>query len=161
MNRDIKLEFSMGTENDISELVRMRLFYLSQDFGDIEENEKKRITADLPEYFARNLNKTCFAFVAKDGEKIVATALLVVSEKPASPAYKKGKSGEVLNVCTMEEYRGHGLCTSLMNNLVAFGRENGLDKICLSATKMGYPVYRKIGFCELDDHYTEMSIRLT
>ena len=40
-----------------------------------------------------------------------------------------GLYADVLSVYTEPEYKGQGLCTKLMNNLVTYGKEKGLDRI--------------------------------
>ena len=54
------------------------------------------------------------------------------------------------------EYRGKGLCTALMKNLVEYGREIGLGRIELKATEDGYPIYEKVGFKEKVNRYKDM-----
>lgn len=154
------LIFTRAGQNDIAELVRMRIYYIVQDYGYLAETDRAKMEKSLPEYFARNLEKNIFAFVAKDGGKIVATAFLLVVEKPASPAFINGKTGTVLNVCTMNEYRAQGIATRLMQMLVDFARQNELNRIDLSATKMGYSVYKKLGFEDLQSEYQEMRLNL-
>lgn len=154
------LIFTRAGQNDIAELVRMRIYYIVQDYGHLADTDRAKMEKSLPEYFARNLEKNIFAFVAKDGGKIVATAFLLVVEKPASPAFINGKTGTVLNVCTMEEYRAKGIATRLMQMLVDFARQNELNRIDLSATKMGYSVYKKLGFEDLQSEYQEMRLKL-
>ena len=61
-----------------------------------------------------------------------------------------------LNVYTEPEYRGKGLCTKLMHNLIAYGKKRGLGRIDLSATKEGYPIYSKMGFVKKENRYTDM-----
>ncbi len=160
-NFEEKIKFCLASSDDISELVRMRLYYIGEDFGEQPEDEIERIKSMLPSYFERNLGKNLFVFAAKDGKKIVGTAFLNIIEKPASPTYKKGKSSEVLNVVTMKEYRGMGIASRLIENLLKFARENEIDKVNLSATKMGYPIYKKLGFSEVDNHYVEMVCKLS
>ena len=43
-----------------------------------------------------------------------------------------------------------------MKNLLDYGKKIGLDRIDLSATKKGYPLYVKIGFAEKEQRYTDM-----
>ena len=61
-----------------------------------------------------------------------------------------------MNVYTEPEYRGKGLCTKLMQNLIAYGKKRGLGRVDLSATKEGYPIYSKMGFVKKENRYTDM-----
>ena len=51
-----------------------------------------------------------------------------------------GLAGEVLNVFTEENYRGRGICSQLMNNMIDYARKNRLCRIDLMATDEGYPI---------------------
>ncbi len=104
---------------DISQLTDLRIAYLEEDNGDLSESDSMRIRDILPDYFKRNLNKSIFGYVARDGECIAACALLLVVEKPCSPAFPTGKTGTVLNVYTRPEYRRKGYAGDLMKMLLA------------------------------------------
>lgn len=152
--------FDIATHDDIPELIRLRIAYMIDDFGSVSDEERACMESQLPDYFARKLNKELIAFVARDGGRLVAAAYLLIIEKPASCLLRNGWDGEVLSVYTEDEYRGQGICTKLMSDLVEYGRTHGLDRICLMATKDGYPVYKKVGFEDKVSHYTDMIIRL-
>ena len=142
--------------NDISELVRLRIAYMIDDFGSITEEERKGMETQLPDYFSRKLGTELIAFVAKDGDKIVSVAYLHIIEMPANSILLNGLYGEVLSVYTEPDYRGKGICTKLMNNLVEYGRKIGLGRIDLSATDEGYPIYAKVGFKDKEHRYRDM-----
>ena len=78
---------------------------------------------------------------------------------PANSILLNGLYADVLSVYTEPEYRGQGLCTHLMRNLVEYGKKRGLGRIDLSATDKGYPVYKKIGFKDKEHRYTEMVMK--
>ena len=71
-----------------------------------------------------------------------------------------GLCGEVLSVFTEESYRGKGICSHLMTELVTFAKERGFSRIDLLATEDGYHVYKKLGFEENCHHYKEMRLKL-
>ena len=75
---------------------------------------------------------------------------------PANVLVLSGLCGEVLNVYTEPEYRGQGLCTTLIKELISSAKELGLARIDLSATDQGFSIYQKCGFEERDANYTEM-----
>lgn len=150
------IEYIRASVADTEELTQRRLDYIKDDFGEISPEEKERIAAQLRDYFPRHLEKDLFAFVARDDGRIVATALLAFIEKPANPSFINGKIGEVFSVYTQPEYRGQGIASRLMKDLLAHAKEEGLDHVDLSATDKGYPMYKKLGFTERTSHYTEM-----
>lgn len=112
----------------------------------------------LPEYFEKHLGKDLFAFAAKENNEIVATALLLIIEKPSNPNFITGLIGNVLNVYTMPDYRRQGISAKLMENLISFAKEHNLDFVELKATTEGYPLYKKIGFTEHNSDYTDMRL---
>ena len=152
--------FDEATKEDINELVRMRIAYMKDDFGSVSEHERKCMESQLPDYFERKLGTELVAFVAKDGERIVSVAYLHIIEMPANSILLNGLYGEVLSVYTEPEYRGRGLCSTLMRNLVEYGKKRGLGRIDLSATDEGYPIYAKLGFKDKEHRYRDMRMKL-
>ena len=154
------IEFGIATKEDIKELIRMRIAYMIDDFGFVSDIERKGMETQLPDYFNRKLGTELVAFVAKDEDRIVSVAYLHIIEMPANSILLNGLYGEVLSVYTEPDYRGKGLCSKLMNNLVEYGKNKGLGRIDLSATDDGYPIYAKIGFKEKDHRYRDMRYKL-
>lgn len=151
--------FSKATKDDIPELIRLRIAYMMDDFGGMSDHERECMERQLPDYFNRKLGDELIAFVAKDGERMVSVAYLHIIEMPANSILLNGLYGEVLSVYTEPEYRGQGLCTKLIQNLIDYGRERGLGRVDLSATKEGYPIYAKLGFQDKEHRYTDMRYR--
>lgn len=151
--------FSKATKDDIPELIRLRIAYMMDDFGGVSDHERECMERQLPDYFNRKLGDELIAFVAKDGERMVSVAYLHIIEMPANSILLNGWYGEVLSVYTEPEYRGQGLCTKLIQNLIEYGRERGLGRVDLSATKEGYPIYAKLGFQDKEHRYTDMRYR--
>lgn len=150
------VEIRKGTIEDIDELVAMRMSYLNADYGQLEESEKNRIKDSLPSYFEKHINQDLFAYVAQDGQEIIATVLLYVMEKPANPLNLCGKIGEVLNVYTKSGYRRQGIAEKLVKIMLEDAAKKGLGTIKLDATDMGRPMYLKIGFRMEPNRYTPM-----
>ncbi len=151
--------FCEASKDDIEQLVRLRIAYMIDDFGGVSDHEKECMEKQLPDYFNRKLGDELIAFVAKDEERIVSVAYLHIIEMPANSILLNGLYGEVLSVYTEPEYRGKGLCTKLIQNLVDYGKKRGLGRVDLSATKEGYPIYAKVGFVDKEQRYTDMRYR--
>ena len=156
MRRYMNIEFGKATKADIDELVKLRIAYMVDDFGGVSDHEKECMEKQLPDYFNRKLGDELIAFVAKDGNRIVSVAYLHIIEMPANSILLNGLYGEVLSVYTEPEYRGNGLCTKLMQNLIDYGNRRGLGRVDLSATREGYPIYSKMGFVEKEQRYIDM-----
>ena len=156
----MNITFDEATKQDIPELIRLRIAYMADDFGSVSEEERSGMEKQLPDYFERKLGSELIAFIAKDEGRIVSVVYLHIIEMPANSILLNGLYGEVLSVFTETEYRGKGLCTKLMNNLIEYGKNRGLGRIDLSATQEGYPIYAKLGFKEKEHRYTDMRLQL-
>ena len=156
-----EITFDIANKNDIAELVRLRIAYMIDDFGSISEYEKKCMHEQLPNYFERRLGKELIAFVARAEGRLVAAAYLLIIEKPANPYLPNGLDGEVLSVYTENVFRGKGICSQLIKNLIDYGREHNLCRIDLNATDQGYPIYKKLGFEDKSQKYADMRIKFT
>lgn len=155
----MEITFGQASKNDIDELIRLRIAYMIDDFGSVSEEEEAGMRTQLPDYFARKLGTELIAFIAKDDDRIVSVAYLHIIEMPANSILLNGIYGDVLSVYTEPEYRGQGLCTQLMKNLVEYGKENRLGRVDLSATREGYPIYKKVGFLDKEPRYTAMQYK--
>lgn len=145
--------FEKAAKADIEQLTNLRLAYLIEDNGKLDANELMIIKRDLPDYFMRNLDKCIFGYVAKDEKELVACALLLVVEKPMSPAFITGKTGTVLNVYTKPEYRHNGYARKLMDMLLADASRMRLSIVELKATDAGHKLYTSVGFEDVKSKY--------
>lgn len=150
------IQYLQADFSDIDQIIRMRLAYIRDDFGPQTPETEKLIENQLKDYFRIHLGKDCFVFEAKENETIVATAFLVIVEKPANPRFLHGKIGDVLNVYTAPEKRRQGIAGTLMRMMLDYGQKLNLDFIELKATADGYPLYKKLGFEDSLCGYKEM-----
>ena len=60
--------------------------------------------------------------------------------------YDNGDDCEVYFVATLAEHRGKGLARRLMHRALIEARDRGLVVSSLQATKLGYPVYERLGY---------------
>lgn len=152
--------FGQASLNDVAELVRLRIGYLTADFGALDPKQEEDLWRELPAYFELHLDYDLLAFVARDDESgaIVCCAWLLLVTKPPSPRFPHGQTGTLFNVYTVPEHRRRGLASQVMERLIAAARDLKLDVIELHATDEGYPLYRSLGFA--DDSSTHVAMRL-
>lgn len=156
----MSVTFDTANNKDISELIRLRIEYIKDNYGSISEDDLHAMEVQLSDFFERKLGKVLIAFVARADGRLVATAYLLLIEKPANPSMQNGLVGEVLSVFTEKEYRGQGISTHLMSDLVNYAKNNRLCYIDLKATEEGYSLYKKIGFAERNQKYKDMRLKL-
>ena len=142
------MEFVQGTLEDIDELVKIRMAYFHEDFEEMTQEQINKILKTLPEYFREHLGKDFVAFIAKEDNKVIGTAMLAMINRPANPKFNTGRTGEVLSVFTQVEYRRQGISKRLMNMVIEYGKEQQLDFIELKASKKGHPLYSQLGFVD-------------
>lgn len=159
----MEIVYSQATRDDIPDLERVRLNYLFADHPDMTFEEADKVRETLPSYFEKHVGVDLHPFIARDmmyrGE-LIASAFLLVIEKPANPNFIHGKVGEVLNVFTAKQYRNNGISTTLIKMVIDKAQELGLDYIKLSSTDMGYDMYKKVGFEDSNSSYHEMIYKL-
>lgn len=150
------MKFDKATLDDIEKLTELRIAYLEEDSGKMEEKTRLSICHDLPDYFKRHFNHDLMVYVARNDFEIVACAFLLIVEKPMSPAFINGKTGIVFNVYTQVKYRHQGYAKHLMKMLLADAVEKKLCSVELKATVDGYHLYKSIGFQDAKIPYQQM-----
>lgn len=138
--------FDKATKKDIGVLTDLRIAYLNEDLGVISDENLELMKSTLPSYYTKHLNKDLMVYVAKDGEKIVSCAFLLIVEKPMSPSFITGKTGTVLNVYTKPDYRKKGYAKKLMTMMLEDTKAEGVSIVELKATEDGYSLYKSVGF---------------
>lgn len=141
---------------DIAELVDLRLLYLREDNGGLDEDVEKSIRLNLPNYYREHLNRDLFAYIVRNDQAILACALLLVVQKPMSPAFVNGKTGIVLNVYTRPPYRRKGYAGKLVDVMLGEAKNMELSVVELKATDDGYPLYLSAGFVDDESKYHPM-----
>lgn len=153
------MQIRKATVQDTDLLIRLRLDYLREDQGELSPEEQALITNQLRDYFTTHLSMGDFiALLAGEGQKTMAVAFLVITEKPANPAFITGNTGTILNVLTYPEYRRRGIAYELITALIGEARGQGVSQLELSATAQGRPLYEKLGFHV--SQYTPMRLGL-
>jgi len=150
------MEVERANAADVDELVELRVAYLTEDHGALDEGDEAAIRGGLPGYYDAHLGRDLHAYVAREGGRIIACALLIVVEKPMSPAFISGRTGIVLNVYTRPDCRRRGYARQVMEALLTDARELGLSVVELQATDDGYPLYLSVGFSDDVSKYHRM-----
>lgn len=154
------MKFEKAMKQDIRQLTKLRVAYLQEDFGEISLEDMRSLEISLPAYFETHLDFDLDAYVAREGDEIVACAFLLLVEKPMSPVFITGKTGTVLNVYTKPYHRHMGYAKRLMTMMIEDAKACGVSVIELKATEDGYKLYKSIGFEDVTDRYRNMKIVL-
>jgi GNAT superfamily N-acetyltransferase len=84
---------------------------------------------------------------------------MVLREQPGNFDVPNGRTGYILNIFTLKEFRKNGIASLLMQKLIDEGKRLKLDRLELKATQAGEPIYRQLGFVEPHDLLMELDLR--
>lgn len=156
------MNIRMANHSDIEKLIKLRFDYFDMEKHEMPVDKRSIIESQLRQYYSKHLNHDFFAAFAEDDiGNIISAAFLVIYEKPANISWPTGKTGLILNVITYPEYRRMGYATNVMNFLIDEAKKHDLSYIELSASGMGLPLYKKLGFKEREhSRFTDMRLTL-
>ena len=154
------LMYRSAVTNDIDNLVKLRFEYVKADYGEIDAETENTLRTQLEKYFPEHLGKDIFGFLCFDGDKAVSMVILYIMDKPAFVATPSGRTGTLLSVVTLPEYRKRGIAGKLVKMALEKAEQLGAEFVELQATADGEPLYRKIGFKDKESHYTPMIYKI-
>lgn len=146
--------------NDINELIKIRISYLKEDYGNISLEQIEQLKKQLKEYYINHIDRDLIAYIADESSEIISSAFLVVIEKPANPTFISGKIGNILNVYTKTEYRKKGIAGQLLKLAISEAREMKLSYLELKSTEAGFNLYKELGFEVEHSDYVQMKFKL-
>lgn len=147
----------MAGREEMQALTEIRMAYLWDEHGHLEQEMEDMMRRQLSGYFERHLGRDFHAFVAVDAHgAMTASAFLLVTERPAKPDCISGKNGTVLNVYTKPACRRQGIAGRLIEMLLKKAEDMGMDYVDLKATGEGYGLYKKMGFEDGKSDYFDM-----
>ena len=107
------------------------------------------------------MNRDCVVYLAEEDGRTAGCVFFLLINKPASPLFITGKTGTLMNVYTLPEFRRRGIGQHLVNMAIEDGKAWDLSYIELRATKCGYPLYKKLKFIEDKSIYMSMKLSFT
>jgi len=102
---------------------------------------------ELAAYWRRMLGaELATGWVATDGERIIGSAMLLLHEHPGRPGNESLIRGYVTSVYVVPEARYQRVGRRLMDALIEWSREHGLQRLELRSSTMGRALYQQTGF---------------
>jgi GNAT superfamily N-acetyltransferase len=144
-------EFAIRKANldDLDCLIEMRLAllrevgYVAEDSHDIDEliDAQRR-------YFTEELASGKYVgFAADVNGNLVGTGGLVFLHRPPYRGNASGLETYLMNVYTIPEWRGRGIATAVVAEILAFARRSGTRRVWLHAQPEASGLYQKAGSC--------------
>ena len=141
------LRYRKATMSDVDKLAQIRSVFLMEANDIRMETEREKMENANKAYFITALAEDRFAaWLALDGEKIVATSGLSFYTVPPNVNCADGKVAYIMNMFTFPEYRKQGIGMELLKRIVEEAKNRGYKKITLNATDIGRPLYERYGF---------------
>lgn len=94
-------------------------------------------------------SETTRLFVVEDNHRIVASATLVIYDIPTI------RKAWIEDVVVDETMRGRGIAVDLLQYILEYAHQEGLDKVDLTSNiqrKSAYALYEKLGFEQRESH---------
>jgi GNAT superfamily N-acetyltransferase len=145
---------------DIDTIIDYRINFLEEVQGNCDKEIEKKLRNSLQQYFTRSFENDSFVSrIALYENKPVGFSGMVIREQPGNFDIPNGKTGYVLNMFTLKEYRNNGIGTILIKKLIEEAKQRNLDRIELHATEDSEPIYRRFGFTEPQDKVLELIVK--
>lgn len=145
----------IAQKKDLKEISRFRT-QIWLDYGVIKKEDFKKIEKMNLLYFRKMFrNKRIHIPMFKNPDReILSIGIGIILEKPPVNFEKNGMEGYIFNMFTQEEYRGKGLATVVLEEIMKFFRDAGIKKVILNSNASSRHLYLKNGFCE-NEYYLE------
>ncbi len=155
-----KISTRKATVNDIETLIEYRLIFLKETYGTPPPEKEVCLKKSLMDYFTRSMKNNSFiSWIAEYDNKSIGFSGMVIREQPGNFEIPNGRTGYILNMFTVKDFRKNGIGSMLFQKLIAEAKNKNLDKVELHATRDGEPIYRKSGFKEPHDKVFELLLK--
>jgi N-acetylglutamate synthase-like GNAT family acetyltransferase len=146
------ISYRRATLDDVDVLVEFRLKFLAEHSRSGRVADEGLIAEYLRDYFGEAIAQGVFIswLAERDGE-VVGTSGMVVWQIPPNNSVRTGRQGYILNMYTVPEARRQGVCSALLEKMIAEAESLALSRVHLHASEAGEAVYRKRGFAEPSD----------
>jgi len=132
---------------DLEVLAQLRLELL-REAGDIKgDTDTAALAEAIRKYLAEKMPQGEFlAWVAEVDNQIVATSGLVFFTRPPYHGNLSGLEAYIMNVYTIPMWRGQGIATALLKEIISFVKVTQTKRLWLHATEDGKRLYEKLDF---------------
>ncbi|MBN3890358.1 MAG: GNAT family N-acetyltransferase [Nostoc sp. JL31] len=132
---------------DLEALIELRLELL-REAGEIKgDSDTTNLVEATRKYLGEKMPSGEFlAWVAEVDSQIVGTTGLVFFQRPPYNGNLSGLEAYFMNVYTIPMWRGQGIATALLKEIISFVRATEAKRLWLHATEDGKRVYEKLSF---------------
>ena len=154
-----KISFRKAKTDDIRILVENRIIFLKEIQGIPSQELEYHLRRSLKHYLLETMiNETFISWIAEYDNVAIGFSGMVIRKQAGNFHVPNGKTGYILNMYTVKEFRRLGIGTILFEKLIEEARQKKLDKIELHASQDGEPIYRRFGFKDPVNKALEMPL---
>jgi GNAT superfamily N-acetyltransferase len=149
---DDVLTIRQATPADIPDLLRLRRL-MFESMGYADQAQLDAGDAAGREYLCRAMPGGAFCgWLALTAEgKAVGSGGVVIDHHPPGPNNLTGQVGYIMNMSTVPAYRRRGVARRIMQTILAWLEERGIQRVVLHATDQGRPLYEQLGFVDSNE----------
>jgi ribosomal-protein-alanine N-acetyltransferase len=135
-----------ATPDDVDSLVELRLGLLTEH-AHVPEQSREELSRATAGFFREGLASGEFlGWVAEAEGRVVSAVGMIYVQKPPSADNLGGLEAYLMNVFTIPEWRGAGIATALMREVLAFVRTTAVGRVRLHTADSARSIYRRLGF---------------
>jgi GNAT superfamily N-acetyltransferase len=150
--RQSGIDVRPASEADVPDLVRLRRM-MFEAMGVNDSAHLDALDAAAEAYFAEAVPGGSFqAWLAVTSTGLaVGAGGVVIDQHPPSPGNLSGQVGTIMNLVTDPHHRRCGIARRIMEVIIKWLAEQGIQWVSLHATGMGRPLYEELGFVESNE----------
>jgi GNAT superfamily N-acetyltransferase len=147
-----EITIRQATTTDIQELVRLRrMMFEAMGFNDPARLNAADTAAAA--YFEKAIPARAFYgwLAITTDDRAVGSGGIVIDHHPPGPTNLSGQTGYIMNLVTAPRYRRQGIARRMMETMLAWLAERGIQRVTLHTSTMGRSLYRELGFVDSNE----------
>jgi N-acetylglutamate synthase-like GNAT family acetyltransferase len=141
----------MADERDMHSLSEMRWVH-EMDENSNYEISKEDFILECSVFLKKGLNNGTWTYwIAEENGEIIANIYIHRIHKVPKPQKLHAAIGYVTNVHTREQYRNKGIGTKLLNHVIEWARNSGIELLFVWPSQKSVPYYKRTGFTEKNE----------
>jgi GNAT superfamily N-acetyltransferase len=145
-------EIRLATRDDAEVIARHRgLMFLDMGKVSLEDSEEIRIATEPHLHGLLETNQYIGWVVIKNEEVVAGGGVYLRELLPIPGCCRLGRWAYIANIYTEEAHRRQGLARLVMNAILQWCEEHGIDQVTLAASDAGRPLYESLGFVATSD----------
>lgn len=138
---------------DDAEVIARHRAQMYSDMRAVNDQDCERLREASQPYLRAMLESEQYmGWLVEDFSGVVAGAGVSFRELAPYPGcYRTGRLASIGNLYTVPTHRRRGLARMLMETVLHWCDEHGIDQITLSASEQGRPLYQSLGFVPTEE----------